>query len=705
MSRKIFFKYLSLIIILLASGSIIHAQTSIFISDSTVFPLNISGAITYYSSAGDSIQLEDLSNAEIRSKFIKTSKEDLNLGFTTSTIWCHLKINNTSTLNFLILEVGRAITNEIQVYDAINKDWIGEPIGDDYAYENKQFPHRLNLVKLPIAFNENEFYIKLKSDGEVVKLILNAHTFQSIWLKDYRYQFILGLFYGLLGIILISNLYFYFTLKERVFLIYSIYVSSIFFLQLSLDGLTFELLFQNQPFLANNSVILFASSSIFFIFYYARYYLDLKTKLPLLNKILKIGMLIAFIVGLTALLPNSYLKLSYPIINIVGFLGLILLAIGIIYFQIKKEKIDIYFLLAILSLILGSVFFILSNSALIKSNFLFDHSLRMGNGLEALLLSFSISHRYSRIQRERNEAKTNELASLQEINILKDRINSKLEKEVEDRTFELKKQNDIIIKKNTDITDGLLYAQKLQNTVYQDIKDIRNNLSDILVIHLPKDIVSGDFHWHNIKPNNKVQIGIADCTGHGVAGAFMSMLGIVTLNNITQDSTINCDEVLSQLNDCITKILDPTHKIETQHFGMDIAFLEIDHNNKKINFCSANRPIILVQDTNKDLDEVLTFKPTKRGIGASSLNENPFLLQEIPYISGSWIYMYTDGLTDQFGGERGKKLLRVGQMKWLKEASKLTGEQQEMFLLNKINLWMAKEEQIDDICLIGIRIA
>ncbi|MBK6838336.1 MAG: SpoIIE family protein phosphatase [Bacteroidetes bacterium] len=268
---------------------------------------------------------------------------------------------------------------------------------------------------------------------------------------------------------------------------------------------------------------------------------------------------------------------------------------------------------------------------------------------------------------------------------------SELEQQVKIRTSELEQ-------KNRDILDNLHYARRIQSAILPETKQIFNALKDAFILYLPKDIVSGDFYTFSFR-NEKVILAAADCTGHGVTGAFMSMIGSSQLNQIVNERGITQPaKILNHLNTGIVEALkqNPTEVND----GMDIALCSLDLTTKKLEYAGANRPLWLIRDS-----EWKEIKPDKLAIGGFRLKEDmSFTNHELQLHKGDIIYLFSDGYADQFGGEDGKKMLSKRFRDKLFSMQSMIMREQEKELLSYFNNWKGTHDQVDDVLVIGIRI-
>lgn len=225
------------------------------------------------------------------------------------------------------------------------------------------------------------------------------------------------------------------------------------------------------------------------------------------------------------------------------------------------------------------------------------------------------------------------------------------------------------------------------------------------IVYKPKDIVSGDFyyalsHKHLGSKKEIFYMSAADCTGHGVPGALMSMMAVSKLNeSIIEKNLIAPNDILDNVRKGIIASLNPEGSEEESKDGMDCVLCAFDFEEMKLDFAAANNPLWLIRD-----GAVIEFKPDKMPVGKSPKENEPYTLQTIQLQKGDTIYIFTDGYADQFGGEKGKKFkYKQLQDLLLKNCSK-SMEEQKQLLSTTIEKWMGNLEQVDDILVIGIKI-
>jgi tetratricopeptide (TPR) repeat protein len=267
-----------------------------------------------------------------------------------------------------------------------------------------------------------------------------------------------------------------------------------------------------------------------------------------------------------------------------------------------------------------------------------------------------------------------------------------------EQNIEIKQQRDQIFQQKQEITDSIQYASRIQNAILPP-DAMLSKLQEHFILYKPRDIVSGDYYWMTLK-DNKTIVAVADCTGHGVPGAFMSMLGISFMNEIVNKSDeTQANEIMNQLRGNVISSLGQTGEEGEAQDGMDMALCVIDTSAMKIQFSGAYNPLYIIRN-----NELLEFKPDKMPIGIHRERSDPFSNHDIDIEIGDALYMFSDGYVDQFGGARQKKFLTKNFKELLLRINKKPMKEQRDILDNTIQEWMGSVEQIDDILVLGLRI-
>ena len=260
-------------------------------------------------------------------------------------------------------------------------------------------------------------------------------------------------------------------------------------------------------------------------------------------------------------------------------------------------------------------------------------------------------------------------------------------------------QRDTITKQKDQILDSIHYAERIQSAILPPLNLLDDYLSDHFVLFKPRDIVSGDYYWAREK-DQKLLVAIADCTGHGVPGGFLSMLGISSMNEIVNRSfELDPGTILEQLREVVIASMHQTGSKGEAQDGIEIALCIIDMKKKVLDFAGANRPLYLVRD-----GAVQHFRPDRMPIGIYEQEAVPFTNHSIKLKKGDSIYLFSDGYVDQLGGPRRKTYRAINFRKVLLGFQDQPMERQKAILLENMARWQGEVEQIDDVLVMGLRI-
>lgn len=270
-----------------------------------------------------------------------------------------------------------------------------------------------------------------------------------------------------------------------------------------------------------------------------------------------------------------------------------------------------------------------------------------------------------------------------------------------------KKDNELIAKayleieiKNKDISDSIEYALQIQQARLPHVESIQDSFPEFFVMYLPRDIVSGDFYWFTEMENGKKIFAVSDCTGHGIPGAFMSMMGIDGLNYAVLEKRIeSSSQILNHVNKFIIESLKQDLATVKSKDGMDTAICIFEKDLSSVRYSGANRPLWLIRD-----QELIQYSPDKMSIGGNNYSDYEFTEVTIPLQKGDSIYLFSDGYPDQFGGERNKKFMTKNLKQLLLQITHLSAKEQESVLQSSLQNWMGSLPQIDDIILVGIKL-
>ncbi|MEZ4799177.1 MAG: 7TM diverse intracellular signaling domain-containing protein [Flavobacteriales bacterium] len=617
-----------------------------------------------------------------------------NFGFNRANIWLKFKISGkVHQKGNYILEIKNPVLDNVELYEFGTTEIreVGST-GDLTPFDTREIPHRTYRFSVELTpQSTKEFYLMVNSGGEQLYAPLLLWTPDNMEHADLIDNLLLGTYFGIIVFVLLFNLFIYIILREKSHLYYVQYNFMLLGLQFGLSGYSFQFLWPESTYLANVSNPFFASVAVYSLLKFSQYFLELKSFFPRVNR--------AFTILGYVILTNALLSLTdtQPIlyISIVAVNGLTLLlnffiipvAVGVLRKGYKPAK---FFLAGFIILVLTVFGFILTNLGVIQNDFYANNGLLIGSASEVILLSFAIVDRFKSFKDEA-------LENLQALNRLQAEQNYLLERKVEERTREL-------MERQQEILSSIRYAERIQRNILPNDQLMTSLFPESFVYYRPKDIISGDFYWISEQRNSfhhqdLLQFAIGDCTGHGVPGAMMSILGYNLIreayDNIPKGNT---NEILEEMDNLLAQALH-SGEYEYASDGMDIVLCHINLVDHTLHMAGANNGVVIWRK-----GEMIELKGTRRPLGlVDGKHKKPFEETVFQLEKGDIIYSYTDGYIDQFGGPDLKKMKNKGLLEYLKMIGSLPVSEQKGLLHNNFEKWKGGQEQIDDICVMGIK--
>jgi serine phosphatase RsbU (regulator of sigma subunit) len=503
-----------------------------------------------------------------------------------------------------------------------------------------------------------------------------------------------GMYFGVLFVFFFYNLFLFISLKDISFLYYSL---SIFFLahfeiiRTSDFGMYLTKLFfwYNCFSWVNVPFTFFVSVGTIFFLLLARSFMRLKEVLPLANKIVHglIALLILIII-LSQLKFFAVLKIA----NSAIFICYISTFIMGILLWVKGYKHVRYFVIAGTVLTISTVLLLFNELGIGHFDFRVG-VFRFDNvGVMAFygLLSFALADRINLLKREKEGAQEKALEVLEE--------------KVKERTFEIVEQKELVEEKQREILDSITYAKRLQDAILPPLSLIRQYLPESFVLYKPKDIVAGDFYWMEHFPlpvgegqGEVVLIAAADCTGHGVPGAMVSVVCSNALNRTVKEFKITeTGKILDKVRELVLETFEKSE--DNVQDGMDISLCNFNTKTNELQWSGANNPLWYIH--NGALNEV---PADKQPIGKYE-KAAPFKTHHITLQKGDMLYLFTDGYADQFGGPKGKKFKYKQLLECLVAVGNKPLQEQKKILEETFETWKRDLEQVDDLLIIGIKV-
>lgn len=648
----------------------------------------------------------DVVYGKLDSLFQRITSNSPNLNFTTSSYWVKFSLSNGTELDReYYLETARSVTNQIELFEIsdieIKRLYI---TGDDYPFAQRPIVYRKFMFPITLkALETKEFLFRVSSDGEVITLPIKLWeplNFQGFVQREYL---TLGMYYGLLMLVIGLFLFFAFVVKERIYSYYVLYVSFLFFMQSSLDGLAYEYIWPNWTWMANHSILIFSGFSVLTLMLYAADFLTLSVMPKWFRQLYKGLMAFVSLCIIFSFTSGWTYEIAYPLINVFSLISLLIILMAIGWVNKTQAKVSIFFTLGFLTVLAGGIVFILTNFSLIESDFLSQNAVKLGSAGEVIFLSLAMVGRYRDMSREKEAAKREAFENLEKLNEVTQKQNEILEVQVAERTEQLEE-------KNKEIIDSITYAKRIQEAILPPSSGFKTQLPNAFVLYIPKDIVAGDFYWLE-ETDDHVHFAAADCTGHGVPGAMVSVVCHNALNRSVREYGLNDP---ANILDRTAIIVDETFEKSEEDVkdGMDISLCSIEKSTGEFIWAGANNPIWIISPRKTDLLGVLSMesnglflyetKADKQPIGKypnrEDYNSHRFKLE-----SGDTIFIFSDGYPDQFGGEKGKKYKSKRFKEYLVSINGLSPKEQRIALSNEFETWRGELEQIDDVCVIGLQ--
>lgn len=640
---------------------------------------------------------KDLSNVQSISKqlndFQTFNSSIVNLGFESKDVWFYFELDNRKNSGLIRnLHLSNPILDEVDIYQKIGAStWIlVRKGGDQRPFELRKHRQSEQLYQLEIPENSTaQFLMRVNNGGEqfYFNTTLEKETFTKK--EAGKHQLFFGILFGIMGFIILLNLSMGFLFKQRIAYIYTLYAVFFTLLQFSLLGLGTAWVWTDDYYIINRANPVFATLGVFFFLHFTYQFLDIKSYLPRFGKwILRFQYLLLINLILSLIPGEQFLFISALGVNAMTVILNFTIFVPLIIILKRGNRTARSYLIAFSVLQFTVFVFVFRNFGILPDSFLASNGLQLGAAIELIILTIAILQRF-KIMNDHS------IATLAKANELKEELNTKLEIEVAERTKEVIQQRNQLVEKNNEIVDSITYAKRIQQTILPSQAIIDQSLYKSAIWYAPKDIIAGDFYWvkeQEIAGKKYRFFAIADCTGHGVPGAMLSVLCMNALYvSCAKLSTPSTNELLLKTNDYLRDYL--TSEGQQLSDGMDISIACMCETSKHIIWSGANNPLWLLKN-----NEIIVFPPTKRPIGKTD-SDKTFVEHQLQMETGDRVFMFTDGLIDQFGGPNGKKLKTKGLKSIVSSSMHLNIEAQKTFIQEYMLNWKRSEDQIDDICM------
>jgi two-component system, sensor histidine kinase LadS len=645
--------------------------------------------------------------------FKKQKVDVINLAYTSIPHWFAFTYYNEDDANNFFLAIENSMLDSVDVYFVQSGELLKMHRGGDFwPYFSREFDNPDFIIKMPFRKGVViDVFIRIRSEVNLLAPV-KIYSESRLVAKINNTSVGLGIYYGALAVIFFYSFFLYFRLKDRSYLYYVTFLAAYGLSLFNFDGYFFKFVTPNYPYFNNLILYVFIYLATIFGTLFTISYLDLK-------KNWKFGYYL-ILTTVSPMVPATLLVFIYPNImlhdmiasGISAIVSLIGIISGIVVWR-KGVVAAQYYVIAYTFMLSSVIVFVLKDLGVLSSNDFTEYVMHFGSGLEMILLSLGLADRYNRLQKDNARAQKRIIHSLEEVQLVQEKANAELEQKVLQRTEEINHQKELIEEKSKEIIDSINYAKRIQSAILPPKYVFTHYLPQSFILYLPKDIVAGDFYWMEtqvVNDNPMILFASADCTGHGVPGAMVSVICNNALNRSVREFALHRPgEILDKTREIIVKEFEKS--AEDMKDGMDISLCCLDLNvryelgkeKRNLSWSGANNPLWIITKNKEDGYELVEIKPDKMPIGKYA-SQNAFTTHDLEVTEGDTIYLFTDGFADQFGGPKGKKFM----YKQLKEVilsmqkESLTRQQQ---LLNDTFLnWRGQNEQIDDICIIGVRV-
>jgi len=656
---------------------------NIYVLSDTTQKINVQ--LSHYCDSSGVMTIEEIQQYN----FKKDKSDVVNLAYTTYNHWFAFSVFTANTNAPFFLQITNPLLDSIEVYFIQNGKIISSiQTGDFHIYKIREYDHPEYIFKIP---HSNDFvtdvYIKLRTDiGLLAPMQIISE--KELIAESNSLSWLTGLYYGAILVIFLYNIFLYLSLRDKSYLYYTMYLLAYGLSLLNFDGYMFKYFTHSYPLINNFLLYLFIYLATIFGTLFAISFLDLKQTWRFGYNMILVPLICVIV---CMLLLVIYTNITFHDITssiLAAISSLIGIIIGIVAW-LRGFPSARYYFFAYTFMLAGIIVFVLKDMALLPSNNITEYVMHFGSGIEMVLLSLGLANKYNKLKKANEEAQEKIIENLKEIQTLQDKTNRELEEKVIQRTQEIQQQKILIEEKQKEIVDSINYARRIQFSLLANKDIIERNTLESFIIFKPKDIVSGDFYWAS-ESNNAFYLACCDCTGHGVPGAFMSILNMSFLNQAVNEKGIDAPDKI--LNHVRTQITD---RVELGNDGMDAILIKIKENS--LHYAAAVNKPILVRN-----NELIELAADKMPVGKSHFT-NSFNLYEQPIQKGDIYYFYTDGFADQFGGDKGKKLKSTRLKELLLSNSHKNLNNQKEVLSDFFEKWKGENEQVDDVCLIGIK--
>ncbi len=641
------------------------------ILSSEIEKMNLGKSVFVYEDRLNTLDFETVSNPNFQQNFIQNKTDSLNFSYSPYTYWFRFDLQNldTQTKDWLF-EVGYSHLDSIKFYYEKNNTWTMKEYGDHLPFAARELFSRFFVIPLELAPEKNfRFYIKIKT-ATVVLVPLTIYTTRAYLDYNIRMEIWYACFYGAMAIMILYNGFIFIAFRSISYFFYSLSTLFTLLFYISFNGHGYQFLWGSNIFWQNHSVLFFTSFSWIALLAFTSRFLEFKKNFPGLRKT-SVILKIFFFIALIAIFESP--RLCVMIQNLVTTISAFFIFFSGIYSFMKGNRYARYFVIAWFIFLIGSILFICYLMNFIERNLFTMNVVQIGSLLELIILSFALADRYQIIQEESIRVQKESLEAQR-------KINETLEEKVQIRTSELNATLQLI-------KSDLVMAQKIQSATLATNLN-QNKELEIVVRYISMSEVGGDFYSVDKLDDATIRIFLADATGHGVQAALI-MMAIQGIYDGIKNYALPVNEIMEIFN-----------KEFIRRYGMLNSFLtcilvDIDTVNHRLVYTSAGHPAGLIIRKEKEFQ---LLKNTGGLIGVT--RKDGYGIMEFPFTHKERLFIFTDGIFEQFLGEEEfgeDRLYQILIQNKVNDIKKTIDH-----VLTELEVFLGDTGKQDDITLIGI---
>ncbi|TAF35404.1 MAG: hypothetical protein EAZ57_04920 [Cytophagales bacterium] len=701
-----------LLLVLTVHNSVLAQDEVIqFSSKDALFP--IGQQIYLLEDKEGKLNINDIQKPEYQKLFKKSEQDIPNFNSTKSTIWVKFTVANTSQEKIYV-EVAQAVAWYIDFYkpDTTGKLVLITQTGMMRPMKNREVDNNFFLFELAKNPKSQTYYFSIQSDFPLVIPLTIANK-KALMEKSNAYHLFFGVFSGLMLIMLFYNFFLFFSFRDRLYLYYCFYLlATLFIINFISGNYAYKL---NLISYVSQYFIVFVWLGSVSIALFIIILLQVSRK-QIFYKILSVWVVLNFMFSLFNLITGHYIQIA-DFVQGIMLLVYVYILVYAIYHYLKGNSQARFVVYGFAFYLIAVIIYLVQNFGLIPTNFFTANAIVFGASIEVLMFSLALTDRINTMRREKELAQNSLLEKTKENERILAEQNLLLEHKVQERTESLQVSNEelqqtqeeIMAQRDTleaknrllgeyshRISKSIEAAQTIQTSILPSESKMKQLFSENFVLFLPKDVVSGDFWWVT-EVSGKKFLAVADCTGHGVSGALLTMIGIGLLDRIVMVLGVTEPaQILEKLHQEIQLVLQQNKNAE----GMDIAIAKWHEEDNKVvlNFSAAKRPLYYT-----DGHAIKKLSGTRRSVGGLSKKHMAFESQHLILTKNTCIYLCSDGLADQNSPTR--QNFTVNRVLALLNSIRTEPlAQQKQAVAQALNNHQKNMEQRDDILVVGIKL-